>query len=138
MTCHAMSNSNRRGFSLVELVIVILILGILAAVAAPRMMDQTARAREHGTRQSLAVVRNCIELYRAETGALPTGDEAAFKTALRAYLQGPFPRAEVGNPGDTVRIVTTSDPLTPSGTQSWAYSSASGEFIVNHAAGVNW
>ena len=52
--------SARRGFSLVELVIVILILGILAAVAAPRMFNTAGEARTNGTRQSLVVIRNAI------------------------------------------------------------------------------
>lgn len=130
----------RRGFSLVELVIVILILGILAAVAAPRMFDTATSARENGTRRSLSVVRNAVELYRAQNGSLPpAADQTAFKTNLAPFLQGPFPRAEVGNtPSDTVRIVTGNAALTASGTESWAYNSTTGQFVVNHASFIAW
>ena len=127
--------ARRRGFSLVELVIVILILGILAAVAAPRMFDTAATARQNGTRQSLVVVRNSIELYRAQTGAFPTDE---IDEQLTPYLQGGFPRAEIGNPGVTVRIVNDANPLTPSGLESWAYNRQTGQFIVNHADGTGW
>ena len=135
---HSRSANVRRAFSLVELVIVILILGILAAVAAPRMFDQATTARQNGTRQSLVVVRNAIELFRAQTGALPTD---AIKTQLQPYLQGAFPRAEVGAPtnhNDEVRVVNDASPLAASGTQGWAYNRQTGQFIVNEPTGANW
>lgn len=133
---------SRRGFSLVELVIVILILGILAAVAAPRMFDTATTAKENGTRRSLTVVRNAIELYRAQNGALPPStDQAAFKTALASLLQGPFPKSEVGptaNQNTDVRIQTTGAALAVSGSQGWAYDSVTGQFVVNAATFINW
>lgn len=130
----------RRGFTLIELVIVVLILGILAAVAAPRMFDTAGDARTNATRHSLTVVRDAIQLYRARHGALPgeAGSEADLKADLVEMLNGPFPDAAVGNTGNTVRVQTTGAALSVSGTESWAYDNASGEFIVNHAVGAGW
>lgn len=131
---------SRRGFTLVELVIVILILGILAAVAAPRMFDTATNARMNATRHSLSVVRDAIQLFRAQNGALPgeLGTEADLKADIATMLNGPFPQAEVGNTGDTVRIQTSGAALGPSGAQSWAYDNTSGQFIVNDAACAAW
>lgn len=132
--------AHRRAFTLVELVIVILILGILAAVAAPRMFDTAGNAKTSATRHSLTVLRDAIQLYRASNGTLPgeAGTEADLKTDLATMLNGPFPRAEVGNLGDTVRIQTSGSALSVSGAQSWAYDNVSGELILNHASGATW
>ncbi len=130
----------RVGFTLVELVIVVLIIGILAAIAAPKLFDTSTEARQNGTRQSLAVLRDAIQLYKARNGAFPgeAGTEVDLKNDLKTYIQGSFPRAEVGNTGDTVRIQATGAALSASGAQSWAYDNQSGEFIVNHASYSSW
>lgn len=125
---------SRAGFTLVELVVVVLILGIIAAVAAPRMFDVASDARLHTTMESLNVVRDAIELYHARNGSFPGTDEATFKTELDAHLRGPFPQCHVGNQNDSVRVVTADSlPLSASGTEGWAYNANTGEFIINHA-----
>ena len=135
-----LSTSTRRGFTLVELVIVILILGILVAVAAPRMFDTAGNAKSSSTRHSLTVLRDSIQLYQASTGALPgdLGTEADLKADLATMLNGPFPRAEVGNTGDSVRMQTSGAALSLAGTESWAYDTLTGQLIVNHASGATW
>jgi general secretion pathway protein G len=125
-------HSYRKAFTLVELVVVILILGILAAVAAPRMFDTAGRARDNGTRQSLAVVRSAIELYRAEEGELPAG--ATLAADLGPYLNGPFPSVQSGaNQNADIGVVTESPIATPAGETGWLYNETTGEFCVNEA-----
>lgn len=120
-------------FTLVELVVVVMILGILAAVAAPKLLGTSADASENAVRQSLAVVRDGIERYAADNGgSLPGPDEAGFKTALKDYLHGPFPTCQVGKKNSDV-LVTGTDPVAANiaEDQAWVYSTATGEFIIN-------
>ncbi|WP_442510621.1 prepilin-type N-terminal cleavage/methylation domain-containing protein [Novipirellula sp. SH528] len=120
----------RKGFTLVELVVVVLILGILAAVAAPRMFDTAGNARENATRQSLVVVRDAIELYKSQNDAFPP--HATFETALRPYLKGAFPSAQVGSkPGPGIAEAGESPMTTATAAGGWIYDPATGDFCVN-------
>jgi general secretion pathway protein G len=122
----------RRGFTLIELVVVVLVMGILAAVAAPKMFDTASNAKVNSTRQSLVVVRDAIELYKAQNGTYPgqTGSGTALQTDLKPFLKGPFPKAAVpGAPGDAgVKYDTV---IVGDGTKDWLYNKADGTFLIN-------
>jgi len=63
---------NRKGFSLLELVIVVVILGIIAAIAIPRMSRGSEGAADGALKANLAVLRNAIDLFIAEhDGVIP-------------------------------------------------------------------
>ncbi len=118
----------RSGFTLVELVVVILILGILAGVAAPKLFDTSAKATDNSVRTSLAIIRDAIELYAAEQGSVPTwSNEATFKSDLDPYIRGSvFPTCPVGaNAGaSTISNAGATDAAT-----AWRYNG--GEFFIN-------
>ena len=130
----------RKGFTLIELVVVVMILGILAAVAAPKLLNTSGTATDNGVRQTLAVVRDAVERYAAEHGGtLPGADgvEATLKTDLTTYLRGVFPTCPVGADKDAeVDMVNTLAALTvAAGTpKSWRYSYKTGEIIINSAS----
>ena len=79
-----MTRKNGRAFSLVELVIGVVILGIIGAIAIPRMSRGAAGAADSGLQADLAVLRNAIELYAAEhAGTYPAA--ATFADQLTLY-----------------------------------------------------
>ncbi|EMI21476.1 secreted protein containing Prepilin-type cleavage/methylation [Rhodopirellula maiorica SM1] len=119
----------RKGFTLVELVVVVLILGILAAVAAPRMFDTAGNARDNATRQSLVVIRDAIDLYKAQTGEYP--ELTSLTTDLKPYLQGAFPATQVGSDPGAGVVAGTSPLSTATDAGGWIYDEATGEFCVN-------
>ena len=60
-----------RAFTLVELLIVIVVLAVLAAIVIPKFGDSSARSREASLRSNLTIVRNAVDLFKTDTGAFP-------------------------------------------------------------------
>lgn len=124
---------NRSAFTLVELVVVIMILGILAGVAAPKLLGTSEQATENGLRQTLAVVRDAVELYAAQQGGdLPpcTSDGTDFRTALQPYIRGEFPMSPVGTQDSDVKP-TSGTTTEADGSTGWMFNTTDGTFICN-------
>ena len=70
---HAMTqrSTSPRAFTLVEILIVVAILGILAALVVPRFAVSTNEARETGVERQLQVLRSQISLYESREGNFP-------------------------------------------------------------------
>ncbi len=63
------------GFSVVELLIVVAILGIMAAIVVPQFQSQSTRAKKAVAKDNLRILRSAIEFYTAQHGGIPPGYE---------------------------------------------------------------
>lgn len=84
----------RQGFTLIELMIVLTIIGILASIAQPNLHRTIIRAREASLRQSLFVLRDVIDQHYADHGAYPAElADLVEKRYIRAIPEDPFTRS---------------------------------------------
>ena len=82
MTCSP--SAAMRGFTLIEIMVVVVILGILAAIAVPRIMDRPDVARVTKARQDIRTIESALKLYRLDNFRYPTTEQG-----LEALVEKP-------------------------------------------------
>lgn len=89
MTCEGARTE--RGFSLVELLVVVAIMGVLASVALPLAELSHQRAKEEDLRRGLREIRNAIDAYKqlVDEGAIQrSADESGYPSHLAVLVDG--------------------------------------------------
>jgi general secretion pathway protein G len=156
---HRFKNTKRRGFTLIEVLIVVVILGILAATVLPQFASSTANAKESSLRADLSQIRAQVQLYKFQhDGSLPTGTAANVVSQLTmatdisgntaavgtaGYPYGPYLIGQLptnpynGGNGLLVKTAAISatdvDPTAVQGSVKvgWIYSTVTGQVIAN-------
>jgi prepilin-type N-terminal cleavage/methylation domain-containing protein len=72
----------KKGFTLMELLLVVVILGILAAVAIPRMAQSGGDAKKNACRTNIALINSQIELYATQNSGTYPADQTEFTTKI--------------------------------------------------------
>ena len=75
---------DNRGFTLIELMVVIIILGILAMWVAPKIMSRPGEARQIKARLDIQNLETALKLYKLDNGIYPTNEQG-----LQALVQKP-------------------------------------------------
>ena len=66
---------NKKGFTLVELLLVLVILGVLAGIVVPRFAGQTERARETAAETQISAFKTSLSTYEVDMGSYPKGKD---------------------------------------------------------------
>jgi general secretion pathway protein G len=70
-----MLRNRQSGFTLIEVMVVVVILGILASIIVPKIMDKPDQARIVKARQDIRAIQSALEMYRLDNYVYPTTDQ---------------------------------------------------------------
>jgi len=76
--------ARQRGFSLIEIMVVVVIMGILAGLVVPNLLERPDQARVVAARQDISSIYQALKLYRLDNGRYPTAEQG-----LRALVERP-------------------------------------------------
>ncbi len=95
---------NSRGFTLLEILVVITIMAIIMALVAPKFFGKVDRARQVDAQAQIELLGQALDLYRLEKGKYPSSEEGL--PAIQSYLRKELPKDPWGkeylykSPGD--------------------------------------
>jgi general secretion pathway protein G len=129
------------GFTLIEILIVVIILGILAAIVIPQFTNASTEAKQSSMASQLQTLRSQIGTYVAQHGGtapslwtqLTEATDSSGTASTSANAFGPYFTNPVANPlvptadATTVTTTTTKAQTAPDGTAAWIYNAATGE-----------
>lgn len=122
----------RRAFTLVEILIVVVILGILAAMVVPKFVNATEDAKDGATRDQLSKVRRAMDVYYAKNATWPdiTAGDGTWGSLLVpgefVYLREPPVNRWVDGANAKVIVIGTGPDPAFQSAHGWIYDPATG------------
>ena len=116
------------GFTLVELVMVIVIIGLLSAIIIPKFADQRAQASISATKANLESLRTAVALYTADFNSPPAIPFTA--SLVPNYLRAVPYETVISAPPGVNTVTGGTCPATAAGA-GWRYNVATGDVCVN-------
>ncbi|EGQ9418015.1 pilin [Vibrio cholerae] len=118
----AYKNKQQQGFTLIELMIVVAVIGVLAAIAVPQYQKYVAKSEAASALATLTGLKTNAEAYTVETGSFPTDAQKA-QLGTPSSAMGTIAYANTSSSGAAGTITftfsgTVSPDLKPSGTAS--------------------
>jgi general secretion pathway protein G len=86
----SLSSRSARGFTLIEVLVVIVILGILAAVIVPNVVGRAHDARVAAAKQDVATLSQALAMYKLDNARLPTSEQG-LKALVEKPVAAPLP-----------------------------------------------
>jgi len=142
------TNNSRAGFTLVEVLVVVIVLSILALVVIPEFSSATTSARDSSLRANLRAIRSQIGLFKIEhNDVYPTfatfanemtlaskADKTTAAIGTSGYPFGPYIRSVPVNPFNSLNTLSA----TLTGSTGWTYNATTGAFNANDGAHDTW
>ncbi len=119
--------NNKKGFTLIELIVVIAILGVLAAIAIPRFTTAQEKSRISADKASARTLISAANVKFAEEGSLATGDLAS---GLASYVVT-WPKVAANTSADTGSALYITNNGTTSAPKLVVYTKSGGEVIYS-------
>lgn len=80
----------RDGFTLIEILLVVVIIGILAAVAVPNLAGKVGKAQTSAAKQSIAAIESAIDMYEVDNGRFPDSLQNLVTKGNEPNWSGPY------------------------------------------------
>jgi general secretion pathway protein G len=83
-------NRDRKGFTLIEVLLVVVIIGILVGVAVPKLSGRVKQTQIAGTRQTIRAISVAIDVYEVDQGKYPSSIQNLLSSSGEANWNGPY------------------------------------------------